>query len=133
MSVKGAQMRYPPLLEDQPPWLQVALAVVAPILFGALTGYIVGVSAGTYLALSVLGVVGGVGAGFDHQGAEAGARRGSLGGALFGLAFLIAHEFHGAIATATLPDPAILLMVITTLTGAAIGALGGSLRARTRR
>jgi hypothetical protein len=76
-------------------------------------------------------VLGGIGAGLDHIGAKAGARRGVLGGLLFGTAILLAHEIHGAAATAHLPEPAILLAVITTCLGAAFGVLGGVLRART--
>ena len=81
--------------------------------------------------LSVLAVLGGIGAGFDHVGAGAGARRGLLGGTLFGAAVLIAHEIHGATAEADLPEPAILLVVATALLGVLFGALGGYLRART--
>ena len=123
-------MRPPPLLEDHPRPLQIILAVVIPALFGLITGYFLGVSEGTYLVLSLLGVLGGVAAGFDHVGAAAGAKRGLLAGTIFGAAILIAHEIHGATAKAELPEPAVLLVVITALLGAAFGALGGWLRAR---
>ena len=75
-------------------------------------------------------MVGGVGAGFDHRGAAAGAKRGLLGGVLFGAFVLIAHELHGATAKAHLPEPAIVLVVITAALGVALGALGGWLRGR---
>lgn len=110
--------------------MQFVLAVVVPGLYGALTGYLLGVSEAAYLVLSLIGIVGGIGAGFDHLGAAAGAKRGLLGGAIFGSAILIAHEIHGAEAKADLPDPAILLVVATTVLGAAFGAIGGRLRAR---
>lgn len=121
----------PPLLEEHPRWLQILLAVIVPAIYGAITGYFLGVSEGTYLVLSILGIVGGVGAGFDHLGTAAGAKRGLMAGTIFGSAILIAHEIHGAAAKADLPDPAILLVVVTALLGAAFGALGGRLRART--
>ena len=79
------------------------------------TGYFLGVSEGTYLVLSILGVLGGIGAGFDHLGAAEGAKRGVLAGVLFGSSILIAHEIHGAEAEAHLPEPAILLVVITAV------------------
>ena len=120
----------PPLLEDHPRPLQIILAVVIPALFGLITGYFLGVSEGTYLVLSALGVLGGVAAGFDHVGAAAGAKRGLLAGAIFGAAILIAHEIHGEPAKADLPEPAVLLVVITALLGMAFGALGGWLRER---
>ena len=123
-------MRLPPLLADHPRWVQVSLAVVLPALFGALTGYFLGVSETTYLVLGLLGVLGGIAAGFDHHGAAAGARRGFLGGAIFGAAILVAHEISGADPKADIPDPAILLIVLTTVLGLAFGTLGGWLRAR---
>lgn len=126
-------MKVPPLLHQQPRPVQVLLAVVIPAVYGAVTGYFLGVSEVTYLVLSAIGVLGGIGAGFDHVGAAAGAKRGILGGAIFGSAILIAHEIHGADAKADLPHPAILLVVITTVLAMAFGALGGLLRARVAR
>ena len=101
-----------------------------PALFGAVTGYFLGVSEATYLVLSIIGIVGGIGAGFDHLGAGSGARRGIVAGLIFGAAILIAHEIHGAEAKAELPEPQILLLVLTTGLGAAFGAIGGWLRKR---
>jgi hypothetical protein len=123
-------VRLPPLLSEHPRSVQALLAVIIPAAYGALTGYFLGVSEATYLVLSVLGILGGIGAGFDHLGARAGARRGLLAGLIFGSTILIAHEIHGADAKADLPDPAILLVVITSLLGAGFGALGGWLRER---
>ena len=121
-----------PLLSEHPRSIQILLAVVLPAAFGALTGYFLGVSETTYLVLSILGVLGGIGAGFDHLGAAAGAKRGVMAGAIFGGSILIAHEIHGAEAEAHLPEPAIVLVVITTALGAAFGALGGWLRQRSQ-
>jgi hypothetical protein len=104
--------------------------VVLPAAYGAVTGYFLGVSEATYLVLSVIGVLGGIGAGFDHLGVAEGARRGFIAGLIFGGSILIAHEIHGAEATAHLPDPAILLVLVTTLLGIAFAALGGWLRLR---
>jgi hypothetical protein len=118
------------MLEEHPLPLRVLLAVVVPALFGALTGYFLGVSEGTYLILSAIGILGGIGAGFDHLGTAAGAKRGLLAGTIFGASILLAHEIHGAEAKADLPHPAILLIVITALLGAAFGAIGGKLRER---
>lgn len=126
-------MKLPPLLEEHPRSLQVLLAIVLPVAYGAVTGYFLGVSEGTYLVLSILGVLGGIGAGFDHSGAGDGAKRGILAGLIFGSSILIAHEVHGAEAEAHLPEPAVLLVVVTTLLGAAFGALGGYLRERLSR
>ena len=126
-------MSLPPLLSEHPRSIQVFLAIILPVAFGAVTGYFLGVSEGTYLVLSILGILGGIGAGFDHLGAGEGAKRGLLAGLLFGASILIAHEIHGAEAEAHLPEPAILLVVVTTALGAAFGTLGGWLRARVMR
>jgi hypothetical protein len=123
-------MRLPPLLSEHPRWLQALLALVLPAAYGAVTGYFLGVSEATYVVLSILGVLGGIGAGFDHMGAAIGLRRGIVAGLIFGSAILIAHEVHGAEAKADLPDPETLLVAVTTGLGAAFGALGGWLRAR---
>lgn len=120
----------PPLLSEHPPAVRFLLAVVLPIAYGAITGLVLGWTETGYLVLSILGVLGGIGAGFDHRGARAGALRGVLGGALFGGAILVAHELSGAVAEAHLPEPAIILVVVTTLLGVLFGALGGRLRAR---
>jgi hypothetical protein len=126
-------VKLPPLLNEHPRSLQVFLAIILPAAYGAVTGYFLGVSEGTYLVLSIIGILGGIGAGFDHLGARAGAKRGVLAGLIFGSSILIAHEIHGATAKADLPDPAILLVVLTTLLGAGFGALGGYLRQRAMR
>ncbi len=126
-------MRLPPLLKEHPRSIQIGLALVLPAVFGAITGYFLGVSEATYLVLSVLGILGGIGAGFDHFGASLGARRGLLAGLIFGSFILLAHEIHGAEAEAELPHPAIVLVGVTTGLGGAFGALGGWLRQRAER
>jgi hypothetical protein len=123
-------MKLPPLLREHPRWLQALLAIVLPTAYGALNGYFLGVSEATYIVLSILGVLGGIGAGFDHMGAAIGLRRGVVAGLIFGSAILIAHQVHGAEPKADLPDPETLLVAITTGLGAAFGALGGLLRER---
>jgi hypothetical protein len=119
-----------PLLSEHPRPVQFVLVIVLPVVFGGLTGYFLGVSEAAYLILSVSGIAGGIGAGFDHLGAGAGARRGLLAGLLFGGSILVAHEIHGAEAQAELPDPAILLLAVTAVLGSAFGAIGGALRRR---
>ena len=123
-------MRLPPLMSEHPRAVQVLLVGVVPAIYGAITGYFLGVSEGVYLALSIVGILGGFAAGFDHFGAGPGAQRGVAAGLIFGAAILIAHEIHGEEAKAHLPEPAILLVVITTVLGIAFAAIGGWARAR---
>jgi hypothetical protein len=128
-----AKRKLPPLLSEQPRPVQVLLAVVVPALYGALTGVFLGISEPVYLVLSLIGILGGVGAGFDHFGARAGALRGIVAGSVFGACILIAHEIHGEEAKAHLPEPAILLVAITTGLAVPLAALGGWLRQRQER
>jgi MFS family permease len=119
-----------PLLADRSPQLRFIIAGVVPAVFGAITGIALGYSEPVYIVLSVLGILGGIAAGYDHDGAREGAIRGVLGGLLFGAFILLAHEISGREAKAHLPEPAIVLVVITTILGALFGAIGGALRAR---
>src|SRR4029079_3302732 len=97
---------------------------------GALCGVLLGASEPAYLIVSLITVAGGYLAGFDHLGAAAGERRGFLGGLLFGSSILIAHEIAGTDPKADLPHPGILLIVLTTVLGIGLGALGGRARAK---
>jgi len=89
-----------------------------------------GVSEAGYLVLSLLGIAGGFFAGLEHRGGEEGVVRGVTGGLLFGTFILFGHAFIGGDAKADLPSPEILLVVITTLAGGLLGALGGWRRGR---
>ena len=117
-------------MSDHPRPLQFVLVFVVPAVYGAITGYFLGTSEPAYLVLSAIGVLGGIGAGLDHAGAWAGAKRGIIAGSVFGASILVAHEIHGSEAKADLPDPAILLVAITTLLAIGFAAFGGWLRGR---
>jgi hypothetical protein len=73
---------------------------------------------------------GGFLAGLEHDTARSGAIRGFVGGALFGGFILIVHELSGLEAKAHLPEPAIVLAVITSVIGGVLGALGVRWRAK---
>jgi hypothetical protein len=128
-----SERKLPPLLSEHSRPVQVVLAGVVPALYGALTGIFLGVSEPVYLVLSLIGILGGVAAGFDHIGARAGALRGVVAGSVFGAFILIAHEIHGEEAEAHLPEPAIVLVGITTGLAVPLAALGGWLRQRRER
>jgi hypothetical protein len=120
-------------MSEHPLGLQIALIGIVPAVYGALTGYFLGISESVYLVLSIVGIVGGVAAGFDHVGTKAGARRGIAAGSIFGGFILIAYELHGKDAKADLPHPAILLIVITTVLAIGFASIGGWARARAER
>jgi hypothetical protein len=123
-------MKLPPLLSSRPVGIQFLLANVLPCVTGALCGVLLGVSGLAYLVLSVLAIAGGYFAGLEHRDAAEGMGRGILGGIQFGSFILLAHELEGSAAKADLPHPAILLVVLTTVFGAILGALGGRTRER---
>jgi hypothetical protein len=120
----------PPLLSSRPAGSQIVLGVAVPAAFGLVTGIVLGVSEGGYLLLSLLGIAGGFLAGYEHRTAEEGFLRGVNGGLLFGTFILFGHAFSGADAKADLPEPELLLIVITTVFGGLLGALGGRVRGR---
>jgi hypothetical protein len=119
-----------PLLADRPAGEQVFIVLVLPALFGSICGVLLGISGGVYTVLTILAILGGIAAGYDHPTAREGALRGVAGGALFGTFILLAHAVTGTHAKAKIPDPHIVLPIITTLISVGLGAIGGALRAR---
>lgn len=113
--------------------VQVQLACLGPLLFGAICGFLLGVSEGGYLVFSILAVLGGVAAGTEHHGWRAGAMRGVIGGLLFGVGLVVAHLVSGDPPLAKIPSFEPLMVVFTTVIGAALGALGGALASRRER
>jgi hypothetical protein len=119
----------PPLLSSRPPAAVVVLAGVVPAAYGALCGWVVGVSEVAYIILAVpLAMTGQVVAGFEHHGGRSGALRGLVAGALFGAGILLVHELTGKEPKAELPHPKIVLLAVTSLFGAGLGAIGGNWR-----
>jgi hypothetical protein len=118
----------PHLLRSRPVGLQFVLAGIVPALFGAVTGWMLGISEIGYIVLSVMGIGGGYFAGLEHNGAGEGSIRGVIGGALFGTFILLTADLIDKEHKAHLPDPEILLVAITTAFGIGLGALGGRRR-----
>ena len=124
----------PTLLKERTNAQEMVIVVAIPLLFGAVTGWMLSVSEPVYVALSLLGIFGGLLAGLEHEYGLEGFYRGLLGGLLFGFGILLAHGLIDKEPKAHLPEPEILLIAITGGFGAALGALGGRLRdRRTRR
>jgi hypothetical protein len=123
----------PPLFEERTREARIVLAVVVPLLFGAVAGVFIGISAGVYWALAALAAIGGVLAGLEHPDPGSGAKRVFVGGALFGLGILLAHAIAGTDAKVSLGDFPPLLILIDAVIGAILGAIGGAIsRARRR-
>ncbi len=123
-------MAHVKLLKDRSNAQEAIIVVVVPLVFGLITGIMLGISEPVYVALTLLGIAGGFVAGMEHEGALEGFYRGLLGGLLFGTAILAANGIMDEEPKAHLPDPEVLLIVITGAFGAGLGALGGWLRLR---
>jgi hypothetical protein len=114
--------------------MQIVVANVVPCVFGAITGLMLGVHEIAYLALvGPIGILGGYFAGLEHRSGPEGAARGAIGGLQFGAFILVADALSGLDRKADLPEPAILLVVLTTFFGTVLGFFGGLTRERRMR
>jgi hypothetical protein len=123
-------VRPQPLLLDRPFALQVVIAVVLPAAFGLLCGFLLGASSTGYAIASILGILGGLAAGYDHLGSDQGFVRGVCGGVLFGVFILVGHSIFTQRAKASIPHPHVILPIITSILGGILGAIGGGRRAK---
>jgi hypothetical protein len=124
----------PPFLE-RPFWLQLVGGIVVPAVFGILTGFTLSVNEILYYAMSgPIAIIGGFLGGVEHRSADEGFLRGAIGGLIFGSFILLGNEILDPSETkAHLPEPQVGLVVVTTIGGAILGALGGNWRARRER
>jgi hypothetical protein len=114
--------------------MQIVVANIVPCAFGAITGLMLGLNQVAYLILAVpIGLLGGYFAGLEHRSAPEGAARGFFGGLQFGTFILLVDALSGLDRKATLPEPAILLVVFTSVIGAILGFFGGLTRERRMR
>src|SRR2546426_2671153 len=104
-----------PLLSERPRAVQLTVPVALPLIGGFLVGWTLAGSAALWAVANVIAILGGVAAGFDHDGATAGARRGAFGGLLFGLAVVLADATVVDDRAATLPGPAVLFAGLPTV------------------
>ncbi len=122
---------WPPILfERRSRLLQIVFAVVMPLGFGVLCGYVLGASSLGFNGLMLVGTVGGVGAGFEHVGARSGALRGLVGGVCFAGALLGTFVVRGIPALMQLPLSLPLMTALYACSSVPLGALGGWLRGR---
>ena len=120
----------PPLFAHHPAPVQILLGIVGPIVAGVIGGVLLVVSEPIYVVYSVLMIAAGYFGGLEHIGGEEGALRGFTGGLLFGTFILFAKEISGSDPKAHLPHPEVMLVVITTVLGIGLGALGGRSRGK---
>lgn len=126
-------MQPPAHFSTLPRPVQAQVAVVGPLLFGMVCGFLLHTTAAGYWVLSIVGILGAVSGGMEHTGAAAGARRGFAAGALFGVGLLLAHAIARGAPLARIPHPAGLIWLVTSVVGTLFGLLGGALRLRLER
>lgn len=127
-------MPLPPAFEDRNAVVQIAGAVVVPMVFGLITGFALGWNEIAYYALvGPLALAGGFLGGMEHRAGDEGLIRGATGGLVFGSFILLGLEITGEEPEAYLGDPHVGLVFVTTFVGAILGALGGNYRMRRER
>lgn len=126
-------MSLPSLLSTIPRSAQVQIAVLGPLLLGALSGFLLDTNAVGYWALQAAGTAGGVSSGMEHSGPAAGARRGLVAGVLFGSGLMGAHAISDQRTLTYVPHPLALIALASAAIGAALGGIGGVARYRWER
>lgn len=121
-------MKLPVLMDSRPPLVQVVLITIPALVFGVLAGVALDLAAAAYYALLVVALVGGTLAGLEHDGGGHGAQRGLTGGLLFGAGVVAGHHLLTRRATASLPHPEAVELIVSALFGALLGSIGGVVR-----
>jgi hypothetical protein len=120
-------MARPVPFRDRSRGAQVVLGGVVPAAVGAVAGILIGASSAAYWIVAALAAAGALLAGLEHPDRRGGAIRGLVGGVVYGTALLVAHAVAGTHAKVSLGSFPPLLVVITAIIGALLGALGGRL------
>jgi hypothetical protein len=119
----------PKLLPEQSAAERIFSLVLGPILLGAICGWLLGVTEIGYTILTLLSILGGLAAGYEHTTPRAGALRGLWGGTLFSLTICEVHRLIDTDSLATTPKPIELIVPIFAIISTILGLLG----ARSRR
>ena len=127
------QVAGPTLLRERSENTQVWLAVIVPLVFGAVVGVVLGTSASLYWILLAVAALGALLSGLEHDQVKEAAARGAVAGAMFGLGILAAHQLAGSDAKVSLGSLPAALIVIDAVAGALLASLGCWAFRRTRR
>jgi hypothetical protein len=124
-------MSLPPAFEERSAAQQIIGAVVVTMIFGLVTGFALGWNEIVYYVLvGPIALAGGFVGGMEHRGPDQGLVRGAMGGLVYGSFILLGLEILNEEPEAHLGDPQAGLVVVTTIVGAILGALGGAYRLR---
>ena len=124
-------MSLPPAFEERNAAQQIIGAVVVTMVFGLLTGFALGWNEiAYYILVGPIALAGGFLGGMEHRGADEGLVRGAMGGLVYGSFILLGLEILNDEPEAHLGEPRAGLVLVTTIVGAILGALGGAYRVR---
>jgi uncharacterized membrane protein YoaK (UPF0700 family) len=124
-------MGWPPkLFGEQSTAERIFALFIGPVALGAICGWLLGVTEIGYTVLTVLAVLGGLGAGYEHVRIRDGALRGLWGGTLFGLAICEVHRLIGNNSTASTPKPIEIIVIVFAAISVVLGVIGSALRRR---
>jgi hypothetical protein len=115
---------------ELPPPVQVQIAVLGPLLFGLVCGFLLGETEAGWWISQALAAIGGLAGGLEHPGPKQGALRGLVAGLMFGLGIVAGDAISGDAPQAEAPEPIGLIVVVTAGIGALFGAIGARLAAR---
>jgi hypothetical protein len=127
--------KLPPLWASRPWPLRIVLATVPSAAYGALCGWVLGVSEVAYIILAIpLAILLQLVVGLEHRNRAEAAARGFVAGACFGGFILIVNQllidtepqFH-------IEDPKWQLAIVTAVSGAGLAWLGAGLRGQLER
>ena len=118
-----------PLLTSKPFFSIAATVIIAPAAYGALTGYMLGVSAIAYFALIALSIPGGFVAGYEHDKVAHGTLRGLIGSTFFGAGLLGMQAISGAPPKVPML-PLAYFALVNGVAGTLLGVLGAWWRVR---
>ena len=113
--------------------MRLVLTVLLPASFGFCAAPCSTRAARSSLAVQVIGIVGGFGAGLKHEHWRGGVLRGLCGGAIFGAFILVGHTVVGSSDHGPLPEVQCFQILITVFFGVPLGWLGARLRVGTAR
>lgn len=127
----GSRAAWPPqLFSEQPTAIKAAGLFAGPIIFGVICGLMVSVSEIAYVVLTLLGIFGGLAAGYEHDTLRGGAARGAFIGAVFSLTICEVHRLTGNDSVANTPDPIELIVPVFVVISLVLGTSGAALRRR---
>jgi hypothetical protein len=110
-----------------PRFVQLQLVAVEPGLLGAVCGFLIGLTAVGYWALTAVAIGAGVVSGIEHARLRSASGRGLAAGIAFGFGLSAAHAVDGAAPLVEIPSPAVLLVPISGACRAGLSVLGSTL------